>query len=169
MMQVNILTKQRKQQKKVIRKIARHKERSIDYAKMADNILHTSQRAKELFEEVEPDDKRALFQFIIGSLRLDKGEIIFAYQKPFDKVHEIATFQPQKDSMNTGQIGHLLPLCPDVLPQQDNFPEILSSNDQAKFLLNFLGVIEFPQMISELAAYFASIELHEDHTLLTAA
>ena len=126
------LAQYEKQQKKVIRKITRHKERSIDYAKTANDILYTSQRAKELFEEIEPDDKRTLFKFILETPRLDNGEIVFTYQKPFDKVHEIATFQPQKSLINTGQIGLLLPLCPDVLRQQDNFPEILSTNDQAK-------------------------------------
>jgi site-specific DNA recombinase len=149
------LTQYEKQQKQVIRKIDRHKERAISYAKTASDILHTSQRAKELFEQLNPEDKRDLFRFILAEPRLDNGKLVFGYRKPFDKVHEIATFQPQKSKMKQGQIRDLLPFYPDLLRQQDDFPTHLSSESIANFLQAFFGVLEFPTTFKETAEYFA--------------
>lgn len=92
------LAQYEKQQNGVIKKIARHKERSILYAKTASDIFHTSQQARELFGQLEAEDKLALFKFILAEPRLDNGRFVFAYRKPFDKIREIATFQPQKSS-----------------------------------------------------------------------
>lgn len=158
------LVQYEKQQKGVIRKITRHKERAISYAKTASDLLHTSQRARDLFEKLEAEDKRELFKFILAEPQLDNGKFVFAYQRPFDKIYEIGTFQPQKSEMEQGQFGQLLPFCPDWLRRRDDFPENLSPESITNFLYEFLGVMEFPQTTSEDAARFASIQFREDHT-----
>ena len=163
------LAQYEQQQNMVIREIGRHKDRSIGYAKTASDLLDISQKAKELFWQLEPEDKRALLRFILTEPRLDKGQVILSYKKPFDKIHEIAAFQPQKSEMEQREIERLIPFRPDVLGQQDHFPDKLSIDRHAKFLREFLGVMEFPLTTSETAARFAAMELYEESSVPMAA
>jgi len=155
------LAQYEKQQKEVIRKIARHKDSAIDYAKTAADILETSQKARELFEKLGVDDKRTLFRFIIADARLDDGQLRLSYQKPFDKVHEIATFEPQENIEKQGQIEILQLACPEMLP----FADVSRTNESIVTLFqDWFGILEFPNALAEQAAYFADIRLCENYS-----
>jgi len=163
------LAQYEKQQKSVIKKISRHKAAAIRYAKVAGDIIEVSQQAEVLFEKLGVEDKRSLFKFILAEPRLDNGKVIFKYQKPFDKVHEIATFQPQQSPTKQGQIQQFQSSCPDRLPELDDFPRNLSSVSTANFLQEIFGVLEFPATFAEQAERFANIKLYEDDSQFIAA
>jgi site-specific DNA recombinase len=163
------LSQYRRQQQEVIRKIARHKEAAISYAKTANDILTVSQGARELFEKLELKDKQALFKFILSDARLQNGKLLFSYNEPFNKVHEIATFQPQDSRVNKGVLEVFQGSRSAMLPGLDDFPTRASSQNITKLLQEWFGVLEFPATTAELAARFAAIQLCEDHTLAMAA
>lgn len=150
-----------RQQTEVVKKIARHKESAIRYAKTASDILEVSQKARALFEKLDVQDKRMLFRFIVSDARLDKGELNFSYQKPFDKVREIATFEPEKRLGKQGQIEVLQLAYPEVLPSRGS---TRSYESIITLFQELFGVLEFPQTFSEQAEKWASVKLLEDHT-----
>ena len=159
------LNQYRRQQQEVIRNIARHKEAAINYAKTASDILTVSQGARELFERLEFEDKQSLFKFILSEARLQNGKLLFTYNEPFNKVHEIATFQPQDSRENKGQLEVLQGARSAMLPRLDDFPTFSSIQN---FLREFFGVLEFPTTFAETAEYFAGMML-EEHSLALAA
>ena len=161
------LAQYEKQQKEVIRKIARHKDSAIGYAKTAADILETSQKARGLFEKLEVDDKRVLFRFIIADAQLDDGQLRLSYQRPFDKVHEIATFEPRGSVEKQGQIEALQLACPEML----RLPDVSRTNESIITLFqDWFGIVEFPATLAEQAAHWANMELFfEDHSQTAAA
>ena len=163
------LNQYRRQQQEVVRKIARHKEAAINYAKTANDILTVSQSARELFEKLDLKDKRDLFKFILSDVRLQNGKLFFAYNEPFNRVHEIATFQPQESIENTGLLRGFQESRSAMLPGLDDFPTIFLPEGRAKLLQEWFGILEFPATTAELAARFAAIQLCEDLTLAVAA
>jgi len=150
------LSQNRRQQQEVIRKIARHKEAAINYAKTASDILAVSQGARELFERLELKDKRDLFKFILSDARLQDGTLLFAYNAPFNKVHEIATFQPQDSRENKGVLEALWGARSAMLPGLDDFP----TGEAIKFFKQLFGILEFPATTAEQAERFAAMSLY---------
>jgi site-specific DNA recombinase len=153
------LMQYQRQQREVIRKIDRHKDAGIRYAKTASDIIEISQRAMELFEEIGVEDKKILFKFILQNPRLNNGKLYFEYQGPFNKLHEIATFQPQKNLITSGQSGDITTSYPSMLPEANDFPTDLSGVDKLEFLQDMFGVLEFPAMTVQIAERFASMKL----------
>ncbi len=155
------LAQYERQQNEVVKKIARHKDSAIHYAKTAADIMDTSQKALELFEIVEVGDKRTLFRFIIADARLDDGRLRLSYQKPFNKVHEIATFEPSKNIEKQDQIKALQLACPELLPSRES-----NRTHQGIITLfqGWFGILEFPQSFADQAEKWADMQLWEDHT-----
>jgi hypothetical protein len=163
------LSQYRQQQQETIFLIARHKEAAINYAKTANDILTVSQGARELFEKLELKDKQTLFKFILSDTRLQNGKLLFSYNEPFNRVHEIATFQPQDSRENKGQLEDSQGSRSAMLRRLDDFPTNLSSSGMTKLLQEMFGVLEFPATTTEVARHFALLLEHEDHRLLLAA
>lgn len=59
---------------------------SKSYYITANTVLSLTQRAYEIFESSEPEEKRQLLNFLLQNLQLDGEKLVFAVKTPFEGV-----------------------------------------------------------------------------------
>ena len=59
-----------------------------NYYITANTILSLAQRAPEIFESSEPEEKRQLVNFVFQNLELDGKKLLFKTKTPFERVLE---------------------------------------------------------------------------------
>ncbi len=59
-----------------------------NYYITANTILSLAQRAPEIFESSEPEEKRQLVNFVFQNLELDGRKLLFKTKTPFERVLE---------------------------------------------------------------------------------
>ncbi|MFA7157379.1 MAG: hypothetical protein WC123_06800 [Bacilli bacterium] len=74
----------------------RLKNANKNYYITAKTIFSLAQRAPEIFESSEPEEKRQLVNFVFQNLELDGKKLLFKTKKPFERVLEY-----QSDALGT--------------------------------------------------------------------
>lgn len=67
-------------------KISKHNKAEKNYYITANTILNLAKRAREIFENSEPQKKRQLLNFLLQSLELKDKNLIYKLKAPFGKV-----------------------------------------------------------------------------------
>ncbi|MDP3057797.1 MAG: hypothetical protein Q8N37_04785 [bacterium] len=67
-------------------------------------VLSLSQRASEIFESSEPNEKRQLLNYLLQNCRLNERNLLFELKKPFDalvKYNKCPEMLPLLDAFRT--------------------------------------------------------------------
>lgn len=94
------------------------------YFELGVNIFELSQKAKEIYQKAQIEQKRMLLGLVFSNLRLNAGELSINYSKPFEILANsvIATnriFEPAKNLVNKSQTASL----------RDGFAPLLRGED----------------------------------------
>ena len=68
--------------------IQRHTVADESYYLAVNQVIDLSQRALEIFESSEPNEKRQLLNYLLQNCRLDGKKLLFELRKPFDALEE---------------------------------------------------------------------------------
>ena len=126
------------EKERITEAIRKHSQASSKYFELGMSIYELSQRAKEVYQELNLERKRRLIGLVFDNLFLDEGKLSFTYTKPFEtlaravkatngpKVLNLAksspkTFEPAKNLVNTSKNGVLHPEFAKLQGQWDDF------------------------------------------------
>lgn len=87
-------------------KINKHDKADKKHYITANTILNLAQRAKEIFESSEPQEKRQLLNFLLQNLELKDKNLQYKLKTPFDTV------------LSTSKCSNLLPGSPACSPRK---------------------------------------------------
>ena len=122
----------------IVEGIRRHSQASGKYFELGISIYELSQRAGEIYQKANLEEKRQLMNLVFHELSLDEGKLSFTYSKPFEmlqeavkttngsKVADLAkssqkNFEPPKKPVNTSKNRALHPVSTALLPAWDDF------------------------------------------------
>ncbi len=101
--------KQYTQEKETITaSIEKQSKAQTKYFELGVNIFELSQKAKEIYQKAQIEQKRILLSLVFSNLRLNAGEISTNYTKPFEILANSViatnrTFEPAKNLANTSK------------------------------------------------------------------
>ncbi|MCK9319571.1 recombinase family protein [Methanoculleus sp.] len=99
-------------QGKVMEELAKHDKADKEYHITANTVLNLAQRALEIFESSEPQEKRQLLNFVFQNLELRQKNLEYKLKTPYDTVllaNNCSDLLPGSDS-NRRPIGYTYPL-----------------------------------------------------------
>lgn len=123
--------------KNIDKSLSKHTNASVSYFELGMNFYDTSQRAAEIFQKSQMDQKRQLIRLVFEKLILDDGKLEYFYSKPFQILHDavIATnrskelqkvpsddkiFEQVEKIANITQIDDFEHYRPILLPREDS-------------------------------------------------
>ena len=99
-------------QGKVMEELAKHDKADKEYHITANTVLNLAQRALEIFESSEPQEKRQLLNFVFQNLELRQKNLEYKLKTPYDTVllaNNCSDLLPGSDS-NRRPIGYTYPI-----------------------------------------------------------
>jgi hypothetical protein len=91
----------------------RHSIADESYYLAVNQVLSLSQRASEIFESSEPNEKRQLLNYLLQNCRLNERNLLFELKKPFDalvKYNKCPEMLAWRDSFRTFDWVKALPV-----------------------------------------------------------
>jgi len=82
-------------QNEISYELGKYKNANTTYYLTANKVLSIAQRAHEIFESSEPEEKRQLLNFVFQNSQLDGRKLLFKLKTPFDTVLSAST-NPQR-------------------------------------------------------------------------
>jgi len=96
------------EKEEITQAIQKHSQSSTKYQELGVNLYEISQRAEELFNKAERDDKRKLISLVFDSLTLDEGKLEYKLTAPFnllsEVVNEVKSSKVKKQAVLTAKI-----------------------------------------------------------------
>ncbi len=83
-----LLKEYKQKQASVLAKLNQYNKASEEYYITANTILNLAQRAFDIFQRSETEEKRQLLNFVFQNMQLDQRELVFSVRKPFDTLVE---------------------------------------------------------------------------------
>lgn len=82
------LKEYKERQQEINEETQKHNLADESYYIAINQVLNLAQRANEIFESSEPNEKRQLLNFLLQNCRLDNRNLLFELKKPFDALVE---------------------------------------------------------------------------------
>ena len=80
------LKEYKEKQAELIEKMSRHDKADENYYITVNTVLNLAQRASEVFESSEPDEKRQLLNFLLQNFQLKERKLFFQPKTPLNTV-----------------------------------------------------------------------------------
>ncbi|MBU4338797.1 recombinase zinc beta ribbon domain-containing protein [Patescibacteria group bacterium] len=82
------LKEYKEQQQELLEEMQRHSIADESYFVAVNQVISLSQRASEIFESSEPNEKRQLLNYLLQNCRLNEKRLLFEMKKPFNALVE---------------------------------------------------------------------------------